>query len=112
VISVQYEPVVKVNDFLVPVLVVAAVAAVIFVFLYFRRKSRQAFLMTFFEDERKVILAMMTEKVCYQNILERKFGFSRAKMTRVVQKLERKGLLRKEKAGRTNRLFWKGLKTG
>lgn len=107
-ISVQFEPVVKTNDLLLPGLGVAAAAALVVIVLFFRRRTQQNFLLTFFEDERKVVVALMTERVAYQNTLERKFGFSRAKMTRIVQKLERKGLVRKEKAGRTNRLHWKG----
>jgi len=110
-ISVQFEPVFKTNDFIIPAVVVIAMAAVVIIFFFYKRKGKQQFLMTFFEDERKVIIALQNEKVSYQNTIERKFGFSRAKMTRIVQKLERKGLLKKEKAGRTNRLHWKGLKT-
>lgn len=105
--SVQYESVVKVDQFALPLVGIIAFVVIVVVFLYFRKKSSKAFLMTFFEDERKVILALMTEKVLYQNSLERKFGFSRAKMTRIMQKLERKGLIRRERAGRTNRIFWK-----
>lgn len=107
-ISIQFESVVKSNQLLLPGVVVLAIVVVAGVFLYFRRKTKRAFLMTFFEDERKVILALQQEKVSYQNTLERRFEFSRAKMTRIVQKLQKKGLVKKEKAGRTNRLHWKG----
>jgi len=108
IVSVQFEPAVSVNTLLVPGILAGAVVVILIVFLYFRRKRSQDFLLTFFEDERKVILSLKGEKVCYQNTLEKKLGFSRAKMTRIVQKLERKSLLKKEKAGRTNRLKWKG----
>lgn len=106
--SVQYEPVIKTNDLLLPLVIVLAILAIIALFFLFRRKRRTDFLYTFFEDERKVILALQSEKVAYQNTLERRLQFSRAKMTRIIQKLERKGLVAKEKAGRTNRLKWKG----
>lgn len=109
-ISIQYEPVIKGDVFILPSIIVIAIALILIVYFYYRKKSRQGFLMTFFEDERKVIYMLMDEKVVYQNTLERKFSFSRAKMTRIIQKLERKGLVRKEKAGRTNRIFWLGLK--
>ena len=43
-----------------------------------------------------------------QDDLREALGFSKAKATRVVQALEAKGLLEKERAGKTNRLKWKG----
>jgi uncharacterized membrane protein len=50
---------------------------------------------------------LLKEKIIMQNKLEKQLGFSRAKMTRVVKKLEAKGLIEKERVGRTNRLFIK-----
>ena len=42
-----------------------------------------------------------------QNKIEKELHFSRAKMTRLVKKLEAKGLVEKERIGRTNRLFYR-----
>lgn len=70
------------------------------------QKTRQEFLTGFREDEKKVIEYMEKHKTAYQNKIEQEFKFSRAKMTRITQKLAGKGLLDKKKKGRTNRLTW------
>jgi len=41
-----------------------------------------------------------------QSDLQKTFGFSRAKSTRIIMVLEQKGLVRKQKYGRTNKLHW------
>ena len=74
--------------------------------LYYRRRSHQEFLQGFSEDETKVIECLRREKITYQNKVEKEFRFSRAKMTRIVKRLEEKGLLEKRRKGRTNRLKW------
>lgn len=74
---------------------------------HYRKKVKTEFLRGFTEDERKVLKSLSGRKVCMQKKLEKEFGFSRAKMTRVVKKLEGKGLLEKERVGRTNRLFFR-----
>ena len=79
----------------------------IYLIFHYRKKVGREFLRGFSEDERKVLKALSQRNVCMQKNLEREFGFSRAKMTRLVKKLEGKGLLEKERVGRTNRLFYK-----
>jgi len=89
---------------------VAAIFAIGFAGLFFwsRKRSHYAFLKGFSEDERKTIEILRQRKSVYQNRLEKELGFSKARMTRLAQRLEKKGLIEREKAGRTRRIDWKG----
>jgi uncharacterized membrane protein len=107
-ILIQFESVFDTNMFIPPAAAAVVVAAVVIVYFLYRKRSRRDFLLSFFEDERKVVLELMQEKIIYQNKIEKKYGFSRAKVTRIMQKLERKGLIKREKVGRTMRIQWKG----
>lgn len=71
-----------------------------------KEKSRQEFYVGFREDEKKVIEYLEKHNTAYQNKIEHEFKFSRAKMTRIVKKLQEKGLVHKKRKGRTNRLTW------
>lgn len=86
-------------------LITTAIAT--YLIVHYRVRIREEFLRGFTEDERKVLSVLSKRRVCMQKKLEREFGFSRAKMTRVVKRLEAKGLVEKERVGRTNRLFYK-----
>lgn len=77
-----------------------------FLFFYYRKKSFENFLLPFSEEERKVILYLKKNKVCLQNKIEKEFGLSRVKTFRIIRKLEKIGLIKKEKFGRTNKIFW------
>jgi len=83
-------------------------AALIAAALIVWAKSRQdeSYLLGFSNDEIKVIEAVKAKRIVYQNKLEKELGFSRAKMTRIIKKLEEKGLVQKEKIGRTNKIRW------
>ncbi|MBI2133663.1 hypothetical protein HYU11_03195 [Candidatus Woesearchaeota archaeon] len=80
--------------------------AFVFSVIHFRKKSKEAFLKGFREDERKTINFLESNKVSFQNKLQSEFKFSRAKATRIIMKLEEKGIVRKERCGRTNKVFW------
>ncbi|MCX8179037.1 MAG: MarR family transcriptional regulator [Candidatus Aenigmarchaeota archaeon] len=69
-------------------------------------KKDDSFLMGFSNDEIKVIEILRERKIEMQNKIEKELSFSRAKMTRIVKKLESKGLIKKEKKGRTNKIYW------
>lgn len=86
---------------------IALIAVVVYLVGYYRKKVRKEFERGFSEDERKVLLILSKNRTCMQKKLEKELKFSRAKMTRVVKKLEAKGLVEKERVGRTNRLFFK-----
>ena len=75
--------------------------------VYLKTRRDESFLLGFSLDEVKVIEELRKRKVCYQNRLEKDLGFSRAKMTRIIKKLEEKGLIEKERVGRTNKIRWK-----
>jgi len=91
-------------------ILIAAVATlagiIILLFLYFRQRSHEMFMHGFREDEKKVIDYMRERKTALQSDVQKQFGFSRAKATRVVAILEGKGLLKKQRYGRTNKLTW------
>lgn len=74
--------------------------------LIYRRKKEELFMRGLDEDERRVVRLLKAEKEDQKEI-QNELGFSKVKMTRVVQKLEGKGLIRKEKTGRRNKLFLK-----
>ncbi len=78
----------------------------VFSVMHFRKKSKEAFLKGFREDEQKTIKFLEMNKISFQNKLQSEFQFSRAKATRIVMKLEEKGLVKKERCGRTNKVFW------
>lgn len=75
-------------------------------YVYFQRKTREAFLKGFREDEQKTVKFLQENKIALQSSLQSEFSFSRAKSTRIIMKLEGKGLVRKERLGRTNRIYW------
>lgn len=76
------------------------------VYIHFRKKNKEVFLSGFREDEKKTVEYLRTRKTALQRDLQDEFGFSRAKATRIVMHLEKKGLVKKQKYGRTNKLFW------
>ncbi len=90
-----------------PVFVIIFAATVAALYFYFRRKTKEAFMKGFREDERKTISYLQSHNTVLQKDLQAEFGFSRAKATRIVFRLESDGLLTKQKYGRTNKLFWK-----
>ncbi|MFH1237429.1 MAG: MarR family transcriptional regulator, partial [Candidatus Aenigmatarchaeota archaeon] len=83
------------------------IAVVTYLIGHYRKKMKSEFERGFSEDERKVLLILSQEKRIMQRKVEKELHFSRAKMTRLVKKLEAKGLVEKERIGRTNRLFYK-----
>ncbi|MFQ6137313.1 MAG: helix-turn-helix transcriptional regulator [Candidatus Hydrothermarchaeales archaeon] len=74
---------------------------------YMRRRKRDLFLRGLGKDERKVIELLLERKEAYQREIREEIGVSKVKMTRIVQRLEEKGLIEKEKHGKRNRLILK-----
>ncbi len=74
---------------------------------HYKKKTREIMLKGFREDEQKVIDYLSKNKSVVQRKLQKEYGFTRVKMTRIVQRLEERGLVTKEKYGRTNKLYWK-----
>lgn len=108
-ISVKmHNPYQDLNFLLVPATAIIFAAISIWLFLRFRKKSEQAFLKGFTEDESKVVEILRQRKCCYQNKLVKELGFSKAKMSRITYRLEKRGLIQKEKSGKNRRIEWKG----
>lgn len=101
-----YNPTQKTQTFVFITLVAVAILLPISILL-FRRRIKEEFFKGFSEDERKTIEILMKRKFVYQNKLEKELHFSRAKMTRIMKKLEEKNLVKREKSGRTNKIIWK-----
>jgi len=98
------------NDYSVIILTVMSVIIVVvagYLIFHYKGRVKKEFMRGFTEDERKVLSRLQQDNVIMQKKLEKEFSFSRAKMTRIVKRLEAKGLLEKERVGRTNRLFFK-----
>jgi uncharacterized membrane protein len=101
-----YEQRYKDNKLILLIFIVPMIFLIYTIFFY-RKKMKEEFLKGFSEDEIKVIEFLMNKKISYQNRIEKEFKFSRAKMTRIIKKLEGKKLVEKERIGRTNKIFWK-----
>ena len=98
------------NDYSLAVGIIISIvfiAVVAYLVGHYRKKMKHEFERGFSEDERKVLLILSQEKRIMQKKIEKELRFSRAKMTRLIKKLEAKGLVEKERVGRTNRLFYK-----
>ncbi len=85
----------------------AAGVAVALAFHYRTRASRARF-EGYSEDQQRAIALLREKGAVDQDDLREALGFSKAKATRVVQAMEAKGLVGKERSGKTNRLTWKG----
>jgi uncharacterized membrane protein len=74
---------------------------------YLRKRKKDLFLKGLGKNERKVIELLLERNEIYQSEIREKMGFSKVKMTRLVQKLEKKGLIEIEKIGKKNKIFLK-----
>ncbi len=92
------------NAWIIVAIVLAAIITGVSIFSY--HKINKEFLKGFRPDEQKAIVYVQTHEPALQKDLEKEFGFSRAKATRIVKRLEEKQLVKKEPWGRTNRLSW------
>lgn len=101
-----YNPTQKTQIFFF-ILIAIIIVILPILFLLFRKRLKEEFLKGFNDDERKIIEILSKRKFAYQNKLEKELYFSRAKMTRIMKKLEDKNLVRREKSGRTNKIIWK-----
>ncbi len=82
------------------------VGTLLFVFLYLKQRKKEDFLFGFRHDEKIVINYLQEKRIALQRDLEEEFKFSRAQATRIVSKLVEKGLVKKQRYGRTNKLTW------
>lgn len=82
----------------------AALAAISLIALRFRGRARTAFMEGLGQSEKALTELLIKEGPVKQNAAQKRLGFSKARMSRAVSSLVSKGLLKKEKRGKTNRL--------
>ncbi len=104
-ISVLFTPIASKANPWIPATIMLLIASIL-LYIRFRNRARDGFLLGFREDQKKAIAYMQQHKTAFQRDIQKEFQFSRAKATRIVKTLEEKGLIRKEEQGRTNKLFW------
>jgi uncharacterized membrane protein len=75
--------------------------------IYYRRRSRKERWLGFSIDEKKIIDFISSRRTLFQDDINENFNFSRAKVTRIIKRLEEQGLIEKQKIGKTNRIIWK-----
>ena len=103
--SVKYVP--PKQEFSLWLAVVAILAgSTLFIYFPFHERRKEDMLFGFRHDEKIAINYIQEKKIALQRDLEEQFKFSRAKATRIVSKLVEKGLVRKQRYGRTNKLTW------
>ncbi len=105
-ISIKYRNVSEKNNYAILAVIVLIVIAAVFT-SYTTSNSKKRLFEALDEDERKVAELISSKRIIYQNKIEKRLELSRSKMTRIVKRLEKKGLVEKEKRGRTNKLIWK-----
>ena len=103
--SVKYAKPGQENSIWIAVIAVLA-GSLLFVYMYFKQRRKEDILFGFRHDEKLTLNYIEQKKVALQSDLEHEFKFSRAKTTRIVSKLVEKGLVRKQRYGRTNKLTW------
>ena len=95
------------QDFSLWIMTIAILAgSTLFIYFYFHDRRKEDMLFGFRHDEKIAINYIQEKKIALQRDLEEQFKFSRAKATRIVSKLVEKGLVRKQRYGRTNKLTW------
>lgn len=83
-------------------------AAAVVAALYYRARASAARFEGYSDDQQRAIALLREKGTLDQDDLREALGFSKAKCTRVVQAMEAKGLVEKERSGKTNKLEWKG----
>lgn len=95
------------QEFSLWIAVIAVLAgSLLFVYFYFHNRKKEDMLFGFRHDEKIAINYIQEKRIALQRDLEEQFKFSRSKATRIVAKLVEKGLIRKQRYGRTNKLTW------
>jgi uncharacterized membrane protein len=105
--SIKYQQLTHSQILLWVTLIILLCAFLVTFYFYHIHKTKEVFLLGFREDEKKVINYIKEKGKILQKDLQKEFGFSRAKSTRIIKRLEQEGLISKEEWGRTNKIQWK-----
>jgi uncharacterized membrane protein len=68
-------------------------------------RTFEFFLKSFSEDEKKILRCIKKQEGIWQSTLRIKLNYSKAKLSLLLQDLEKKGLISREKKGKTFKLF-------
>jgi uncharacterized membrane protein len=101
--TVVYEQV-KTIDFNIFLFIISAIviAFLIFLIFFFRRSHVHNILPVLTDNERKVMEILIRDKKADQRVIVKETDFSKAKTSRIIQDLEKRGLVEKRAKGRTN----------
>lgn len=77
-----------------------------FLYKYHKRKTQKEFIKGFSQDERKAIEYLEQHPNTWQKNIEEQCQFTRVKTTRVLKRLQDKGLITKQEQGRINNIKW------
>lgn len=84
------------------VIAVVVIAFVAFMFFYFRRGRVEDMLPILTENERKIMELVIKDKEIDQRKIVKETDFSKAKVSRIIHDLEKRGLVEKTRKGRKN----------
>ena len=111
--TINYESTLS-KSLAVIITVVVLLILIVVVFFYYRSRQTKAetVISILKEDEKKVIDVIRAHGgSCKQKDIVKETDFSKAKVSRIVTLLEERGLLRKDRKGRTNKVFLSDGKT-
>lgn len=101
---VLYEEPAGILPWVVSAFVLFALATLAGVMLWRRKRPSQGVLLATLGTDEQAILSLVRKGIVNQKHLCRESGFSKSKMSKVVRKLEEKGVLTKEPFFKTNKL--------
>ena len=101
-VTVIYEELSGIDILTLLAIIIISSAVILVVFFTFRRKSMKGILPILTEGERKVMEIVLREGKVDQRVVVKETDFSKAKASRVIQDLEKRGLIEKTSIGRKN----------
>jgi predicted transcriptional regulator len=110
--SVIYERIIVIDQpsfiYSIAIIIIAVIIAIIY-FIKFRR-TIEDILLVLTENERKIMEIIFKEKTVDQRKIVKETDFSKAKVSRIIHDLIKRGLIEKRQKGRTNIIKLKRIK--